>query len=84
MYFVMDKKGRVQAYKLILRLKAANILMSIRNGIYFVNAGEELDMIDVIDAHYWQIVRAILSSENQLSCSFLAGVTPLHLHNKSF
>jgi hypothetical protein len=84
MYFVMDKKGRAQAYKLILRLKAANILMSIRNGIYFVNAWEEVEMIDIIDTHYWQIVRAILSSENQLPCYFLAGTTPLHIHNKSF
>ena len=84
MYFVMNKKGRVQAYKLILRLKAANIIMSIRNGIYFVNAGEKQEMIDIIDIHYWQIVRAILSSENQLSYYFLAGKTPLYIHNKSF
>jgi hypothetical protein len=60
----MDEKGRVQAYKLISRLKANDILLSIRNGVYYVKNNDETQLVDVLDDSYWNIIRAIISQEN--------------------
>jgi len=78
-YFVMTPGWRSQAYKLVLRLKANNIVFPLKNWLYYISAWEAVNTVDIIDKYYWKIVRRIISSENTLSEYFISWIAPVLL-----
>lgn len=50
-----------EIYKLIYRLKACNIIIPIKNSLYFVNNKKNYREIDLIDKYYWSILKKLIS-----------------------
>lgn len=47
----------------VYALKGQGVIQSLRNGLYYVSDGELDDVESIIDTHYWEIIRTIISAE---------------------
>lgn len=83
-FYSPDEKGRIQAYKVVSRLKKNGILLPIRHGIFYVKKSELENIVDIIDENYWKIVRAIISEENLGQSYFISGIASLHIHMRIY
>ncbi len=57
----LNEKNITSVYKLIYRLKACNMIIPIKNSIYFINNKKNHRNIDIIDNFYWKILKKIIS-----------------------
>lgn len=48
-------------YKIIYRLKALNIIIPIKNSLYFISNWKKIKDIEIIDIYYWKILKKIIS-----------------------
>ncbi len=61
-----ESKGYDRVYQIIYQLKWMGVLLSIRNGLYFIPSNEKeksLHIESIIDKYYWYIVRSCIVSE---------------------
>ncbi len=59
--FWIKNKFKVKSiYKIIYRLKANNIIIPIKNSLYFINNKKTYRDIDIIDKYYWSILKKII------------------------
>jgi hypothetical protein len=47
----------------VYALKGQGVIQSIRNGLYFVSDGILTDPVELVDTHYWEIVRTVIAAE---------------------
>ncbi|MDD5769738.1 MAG: hypothetical protein PHE25_02120 [Candidatus Gracilibacteria bacterium] len=71
--------------KVIYRLKALNIIKTIRNGVYIIPDKDDLKLneIDLVEKYYWQFVKKFISLEVG-SEYFISGKKSLQIHLKDF
>jgi len=48
-------------YKIIYRLKALDIIIPIKNSLYFVSNWKKIKDIEIIDLYYWKILKKIIT-----------------------
>lgn len=47
-------------YKIIYRLKAINVIIPIKNSLYFISNWKKIKDIEIIDIYYWKILKKII------------------------
>lgn len=78
-----NKKHLSEIYKIIYRLKAWNIILPIKNWLYFVSNWKIFREIDIISDYYWQIVAKIVKVETNWNY-IIAGNKALEIHLKDY
>ena len=48
-------------YKIIYRLRALEIIIPIKNSLYFISNSKKIKDIEIIDLFYWKILKKIIS-----------------------
>ncbi|MDD2916515.1 MAG: hypothetical protein PHH70_01585 [Candidatus Gracilibacteria bacterium] len=56
-------QGKSPTYKTLYRLKGSDIIIPIKQGLYYVREHEDTNIEEVIEDRYWRVVKKILARE---------------------
>ena len=71
--------------KLVYRLKASGVIMSIKAGVYIIpdSEDEKLNKIDLMDKYYFKLIKKIITKEVSNSY-YISWIQSLQYHMKNF
>ncbi|MDD2487057.1 MAG: hypothetical protein PHS92_01690 [Candidatus Gracilibacteria bacterium] len=78
-----NEKNISSVYKIIYRLKALNMIIPIKNSLYFINNRKSFRDIDIIDSFYWQILKKVIA-DNTGNDYFIGNLKAIELNLKDY